>query len=155
MASRKRIYLLISSALVLAAVLSLWVSRQPSTGRAERRVQAFVKAINYDYKDPARIYPFLEASYKAQISEQAFVDAFTKERSYPYLTPLFLNFESLTMEADKRRGVARFSQAARLPGMFVEIPVIYEKGDYYCRFFEEFLDGSYLDKFERLSREGK
>lgn len=88
------------------------------------------------------------------MSESEFSEAFTKERSYPYLTPLFLNFESLTMEADKHQGMALFSQAARLPGMYVEIPVVFENGDYYCRFFEEFLDGSYLDKFERLAREG-
>lgn len=153
----KRFRITLSWLLVLILAIALvffGVMRLPSARRAEKRVQAFAQAINYSYKEPAKIYSYLDASYRSAMSESAFSEAFTKERSYPYLTPLFLNFESLSMESDKRHGLATFSQAARLPGMYVEIPVVFEDGDYYCRFFEEFLDGSYLEKFERLAREG-
>ena len=85
------------------------------------------------------------------MSSQEFVEAFQKERSYPYLTPLFINYESIQMAEDKLRGTAYFSQAARLPGMVYELPFVYENGQYHVIAFEDFPDGSYLEKFEDLS----
>lgn len=145
---------LLAGLVLAAAVFALIIARAPSSRRAERRVLKFVEAINYEFRNPELIYPYLDSDYREQLTEEEFSEAFTKERSYPYLTPLFLNFESLSLEPGKRSGVARFSQAARLPGMFVNIAVIYEEGNYFFRYFEEFLDGSYLNKFERLSAEG-
>lgn len=154
--SRRRIFYIgmLLIAFVVASSLLVHAVVRKTPARAEARVKAFVEAINYDYKTPYAIYPYLTEKYREQMSESEFVAAFIKERSYPYLTPLFLNFTSLDMEEDGMRGVATFSQAARLPGMVVEMPLIFENGDYYIDYFEEFLDDSYLDKFNRLTDGG-
>ena len=138
---------------VIAVCLVVFLPAPKSAARAEKRAKAFVHAINYDFKTPEKIYPYLTEAYRASLTEEEFVKAFHKERSYPYLTPLFLNYESIEMNADTTNGSARFSQAARLPGMFVDIRVTYENGDYFMTYFEEFLDGSYLEKFEKLTPE--
>lgn len=117
---------------------------------AARRAQAFAHEINYNHADPARAYAYMSRAYKAQLSEKGFVEAFLKERSYPYLTPLFINFDRVELAEGGRTGVAYFSQAARLPGMVFTLRLTYENGNYYVTAFEEFLDGSYLEKFERL-----
>lgn len=117
------------------------------------RAMKFADTINYNYETPEKIYPFLSASYREQLDQEGFIQAFSKERSYPYLTPLFLNIEEVSISGEK--GIALYSQAARLPGMFVEIPLVFENGDYYFDYFTEFLDGSYLKKFERLEQGGK
>lgn len=152
----KRLYKWLAAVVVVAIIicLGLFVYKR-SMQRAEQRVKAFVHVINYEYKAPEKMYKYFTKAYRQEISEADFVEAFNKERTYPYLTPLFLNYESIEMDKDDRSAVAIFSQAARLPGMIVEINLVYENGDYYVHYFEEFLDGSYLDKFERLDMGGE
>ncbi len=154
MSGRMRVTIIAATLLVAVVVCLITLLPAPkSCARAEKRVRAFVNAVNYDFKTPEKIYPYLTEVYRTSITEEAFVEAFHKERSYPYLTPLFLNYESIEMDANATSGSALFSQAARLPGMFTEIAVTYENGDYFVTYFEEFLDGSYLDKFEKLTPE--
>ena len=117
---------------------------------AEERAKAFAQAVNYDYEKPERIYPFLTQAYRDAMSEADFAEAFTKERSYPYLVPLFINFRSVELSDDLLSGTAHFSQAARLPGMSYDVSFVYENGDYYMIAFEDFPDGSYLEKFEDI-----
>lgn len=117
---------------------------------AEERVQAFAQAVNYDYKTPETIYAFLTQNFRDAMTEDEFTEAFDKERSYPYLVPLFINYRSIEMDDDMLGGTAHFSQAARLPGMTYDVPFVYENGDYYMIAFENFPDGSYLDKFEDI-----
>lgn len=121
-----------------------------SKENAEERVKAFAHEIDYNYKTSENIYDYLTQEYRNKITEEEFVKAFKKERSYPYLTPFFINFESIEMSEDKLSGIAHFSQAARLPGMKYDISFLYENGDYYMEAFEELIDGSYLDKFESI-----
>ena len=121
----------------------------PGERAAVRRAKAFAFEVNYHYRQPQRAYPFLTQAYRHQMTEEEFTQAFHKERRYPYLTPFFIDFESITMEPGHRTGVAVFSQAARLPGMKFHLPIVYERGNYYVEAFNEFLDGSYLKKFDR------
>ena len=146
--------------IVIAIILSLIFSiniikvlgeNKTTIANAEKRSLEFGEAINYNYKDPEKIYSFLAADFKENMSVEDFVKAFEKERSYPYLTPLFINFNKVDLNEDKTQGIATYSQAARLPGMIYEVRLIYENNDYYIIAFEDFLDGSYLDKFENLS----
>ena len=124
---------------------------KPSEEAAVETVQEFAQKLNYQYEQPDLLYPYLTEAFKEQMSSQEFVEAFQKERSYPYLTPLFINYESIQMAEDKLSGTAYFSQAARLPGMVYELPFVYENGQYHVIAFEDFPDGSYLEKFEDLS----
>lgn len=146
--------------IVIAIILSLIFSiniikvlgeNKLTIANAEKRSLEFAEAINYNYKDPEKIYSFLADDFKENMSVEDFVKAFEKERSYPYLTPLFINFSKIDLTEDKTQGIATYSQAARLPGMIYEVRLIYENNDYYIIAFEDFLDGSYLDKFENLS----
>lgn len=145
----------IATTLFLLAVLLLtgvWYYSQktPSQERAILRVKEFAQAVNYEYENPEKIYPYLTEALRDQMPRSEFADAFKKERSYPYLTPLFINYESIEMAPDLKSGTAYFSQAARLPGMTYEVPFVYENGDYYMDTFHEFADGSYLEKFKTL-----
>lgn len=146
--------------IVIAIILSLIFSiniiivldeNKLTIANAEKRSLEFAEAVNYNYKEPEKIYSFLGADFKENMSVEDFVKAFEKERSYPYLTPLFINFSKIDLNEDKTKGIATYSQAARLPGMIYEVRLIYENNDYYIIAFEDFLDGSYLDKFENLS----
>lgn len=121
-----------------------------SKKNAEERVKAFAYEIDYKYNTPENIYDYLTKEYRDKITKEEFALAFDKERSYPYLTPLFINFESIEMSEDKLSGVAHFSQAARLPGMKYDIKFVYENGNYYMKDFENLIDGSYLDKFKSI-----
>ena len=122
-----------------------------TTDNAEKRALEFAEAVNYSYKEPEKIYAYLSSDFKEQMSEMEFVEAFEKERSYPYLTPLFINFSSVDLTEKMTEGTATYSQAARLPGMIYEVVLIYENNNYYIYAFEDFLDGSYLEKFDNLS----
>lgn len=117
---------------------------------ALERAEAYAEAINYQYETPETIYAFLCADYKQQISEEAFSAAFLKERSYPYLTPLYINFPEVTLAEDKNSAAAVFCQAARIIGMTYEFSLVYEDGDYYVADWEQLIDGSYLEKFEDI-----
>lgn len=115
---------------------------------ALERLEAYAKAIDYDYKTPEKIYPFLCQDFRNQMDETAFCEAFAKERSYPYITSLYISKPQITMAEDGLSGTAVYDQAARLIGMTYEVEFVYENGDYYIVDWEEFLDGSYLEKFD-------
>jgi hypothetical protein len=137
-------------AALLAALLPGGRFALPGKAAAERRVKDFARELNYNYRRPERIYPYLTAEFRASMGPEDFCKAFEKERSYPYLTPLFINFESIELAEDGRSGVAVFSRAARLPGMIYRLPFVYERGGYFVVAFTDFPDGSYLKKFDRL-----
>jgi len=143
---KKRKWLVVVAAIMVLLAVGI-ISTKATEENAVKRVQAFAYEINYNYKHPENAYQYLCEDFRSQMTKVEFVEAFNKERSYPYLTPLFINYESIEMADDCMNGTAFFSQAARLPGMIYELPIIYENGDYYVIAFEEFLDGSYLDKF--------
>ena len=117
---------------------------------ALERLEAYAEAIDFSYKEPEKIYKFLCQDFREQMDEEAFCEAFAKERTYPYLTPLYIYDPEITLSEDGLSGTAVYLQAARLVGMTYEVSFIYENGDYYIQDWEEFLDGSYLEKFEDM-----
>ncbi len=143
--------ILIMVVLVSAILIKVSNDNNLSKENAEQRALEFANAVNYDYKEPAKIYKLMSKQYRDEISSEEFVKAFNKERSYPYLTPLFINFDSVEFTDEMIEGTAIYSQAARLPGMIYKVKLIYENNNYYVIAFEDFLDGSYLNKFETLT----
>lgn len=133
--------------------MGYYSQKAPMQKNAIARVKEFAQAVNYDFETPEKIYPYLTKELRSKMTKSEFVEAFNKERSYPYLSPLFINYESIEMDADNRRGTAIFSQAARLPGMVYEVPLVYENGNYYMDVFHDLADGSYLDKFATLEKQ--
>lgn len=142
--------------ILVIAVGTLWYSfRRMSVGLSEKSAiqvaEAYAEAIDYQYKEPAAIYAFMTDDFQQSMSEDAFIQAFNKERSYPYLTPLFINFDRVELSEDKLSGMAYYSQAARLPGMVYEVGLVYEDHTWHIKDFDSFLDGSYLDKFDTVT----
>lgn len=137
--------------LLVACLIIVMHQRQPSKQRAEQRAMLFADAVNYSYNEPDKIYELMASSFKEKMSESEFSEAFTKERSYPYLTPLFINFRECKLSDNLYYGTAFYSQAARLPGMKQEIKFVYENGDYYFQWFDDLADGSYLTKFDNIT----
>ena len=115
--------------------------------RALERLEAYAQAIDYSYREPEKIYAFLTREFREQMSQEEFVQAFAKERSYPYITPLYISRPQVQLAEDGMSGTAVYVQAARIEGMHYEVSLVYEDGDYYIRDWDSFLDGSYLDKF--------
>lgn len=153
MINKNKIKLIISAVIFIILFILLyfkdpWVI--PSEKAATKRVKQFAYELDYNYKHPEKAYSYLTKDFRSQMSQEEFIKVFKKERSYPYLTPFFINYVSIEMDKDLKGGVATFSQAARLPGMIYKQPFIYENGNYYMIAYEDFLDGSYLDKFKEL-----
>ena len=134
---------------LLFALLLAGCGKHPMTEeRARERLIAYAHAVDYDYEKPEKIYPFLCASFKERMTKKAFCEAFKKERSYPYITPLYFYDPTVEMNDDMTGGTATYLQAARIIGMTYTVDFVYENGDYYIIDWEEFPDGSYLEKFD-------
>ena len=71
----------------------------PRTAEAAlARAKEYARAINFDFKTPEKIYAFLCREFREQMSEDEFIEAFNKERSYPYITPLYIFFPEISEE---------------------------------------------------------
>ncbi len=124
-------------------------SRMPGEGQAHRQVDKFVEALDYNF--PEKIYPLLTPELREVIDENKFISNFIHERSYPYLTPLFVYVDSIEFDDDYKSGYVVCSVASRLPGEFMEFTVRYTKmKGYYIDALHPIVDGSYVDLFERL-----
>lgn len=137
--------------LLVSLPVLLGFSSSMTEEHALQRMEAYAEAVDYSYKEPEKIYQFLCQDFRDQMSEEAFCEAFAKERTYPYITPLYISKPEITLSEDGLSGTAVYVQAARLIGMTYEVSFVYENGDYYVQDWEEFLDGSYLEKFEKLN----
>ena len=121
----------------------------PHTAEAAmERAKEYAHAINYDFKSPEKIYDFLWSGFRKEMDEEAFTEAFNKERSYPYITPLYIFFPEITGETEDGGYLVTFLQAARIEGMTYDIEMVYENGNWFVKDWEQFSDGSYLEKFE-------
>ncbi len=127
------------------------VSAAPKTKEAAlARAKEYAHAINYDFKTPEKIYDFLWSGFREQMDEKDFIEAFVKERSYPYITPLYIFFPEVTGQTDEGGYIITFLQAARIVGMTYDIEMVYEDGNWFVKDWEQFPDGSYLEKFENI-----
>lgn len=115
------------------------------------RAEKFIKAVN-DNK-PAYVYDYLAPDIKKLIDEEGFVKNFKKERSYPYLTPLYLYLDQLELGKDQKVGHVECIVAARLPGEKMEFSIRYVDDNYYIDGFRDIADGSFIKKFDKLSAE--
>ena len=123
----------------------------PRTAEAAlERAKEYAHAINYDFRTPEKIYAFLCRDFRDRMSEDEFVDAFNKERSYPYITPLYIFFPEISEETESGDYIVTFLQAARIEGMKYDIKMVYEDGNWFVVDWEQFPDGSYLEKFENI-----
>lgn len=139
------------SILLLAVCFLSGCSSNLTPEHAKERAEEYAQAINYEYENPEKIYAFMCRDFRNQMTEEEFCKAFKKERTYPYITPLYLNSDPrVKLSGDKKTGTVEYDQAARIVGMVYDIRLVYENGDYYVMDWEDFLDGSYLDKFEDI-----
>ena len=146
---RQRFVFLVVAAAVIGGMI-LWLPLAHRTqARALARAEAYAQAIDQDYQTPEKIYRFLCADFRARMSEADFCAAWEKERSYPYITPLYLFWPEVTAYSGDTAQVT-FLRAARIEGMTYPVELIYENGDYYVQDWASFLDGSYLEKFEDI-----
>ncbi|WP_156779677.1 hypothetical protein [Desulforamulus reducens] len=122
----------------------------PGERQATHRVQEFIDAVNDNR--PRDIYLYLTPQLREKISREDFTRNFAKERSYPYLTPLYLYLDEVKLSPDKQTGEAILTVAARLPGEKMRVHLVYYRGHYYIEAFKEIVDGSYQDKFQKLKR---
>ena len=151
----KKFILVLMSVWLLVGVLSAAAAgdTEPAARTAEaamERAKEYAHAINYDFRTPEKIYAYLWSGFKEVMDEEGFIEAFNKERSYPYITPLYIFFPEITEETEDGGYIITFLQAARIVGMTYDIEMIYENGDWFVKDWEQFPDGSYLKKFENI-----
>ncbi len=138
--------------LVILFILLLSISCTTSKGfytqanfiHAAQRTQHFIDAINQN--ESGVVYDMLCEEYRAQLSREEFIRRSADDRTYPYLTPLYLHLVSLSIPL-RNEGQVVCSVAARLEGEFFRFPIRFEQGEYYFLVFGDLIDGSYREKF--------
>lgn len=145
--------ILVIGAIILSVVLFSYPHfTAPVSGTEEKaltRVEGFLTAVNHN--KPALVYQYLTPDIKELIDQDGFVENFAQERSYPYLTPLYLYLEKLELSDDGKTGHVNCVVAARLPGEKMEFAVVFVDDNYYVDTFREIADGSFREKFKKLS----
>ncbi|MBR6088442.1 MAG: hypothetical protein IKP86_00815 [Anaerolineaceae bacterium] len=141
--------LLFSTVLINAAASDPAPAIHTADGALER-AKEYAHAVNYDFKTPEKIYDFLWSGFQEMMTEEEFIEAFNKERSYPYITPLYIFFPEITKETENGSYIISFLRAARIEGMTYDVEMVYEDGNWFVKDWEQFLDGSYLKKFENI-----
>ncbi|MTI79625.1 MAG: hypothetical protein FH758_01900 [Firmicutes bacterium] len=134
-----------------ALLVSKFYIMQPkamSEENAIQRVEGFIQAVNDN--NPAEVYKYLSPDIKELINQGDFEENFAKERSYPYLTPLYLYLDTLELSENKQSGNVECIVAARLPGQRMNFSVVYVKDNYYVVAFRDIADGSFIKKFDKL-----
>lgn len=122
----------------------------PGQVQAEEQANGFAQAINEN--NPTDLYSYLLPEIQGMLSRDAFVKNFAHERSYPYLTPLYIYLDEVKLDEGKRSGEAIFTVAARLPGEKMRVKLYYLDQQYYLDAFREIADGSYIEKFKKLKK---
>ncbi|MDO7785733.1 hypothetical protein P6N53_00610 [Desulforamulus aquiferis] len=120
----------------------------PGERQAVKRTQGFIDAVNENR--PGDVYKYLTPELRNGISKEAFIENFKKERSYPYLTPLYFYLDEVKLSPDGKGGEAIVTVAARLPGEKMHFNLTYHGGKYYVEAFKDIVDGTYIEKFSRL-----
>lgn len=132
----------------IVVTMSVGLNLLPSQWQAIKRVNGFNEAINAN--KPVDIYPYLTPELRGKLTLEEFVNNFTKERSYPYLSPLYVYLDEVKLDSDRQSGEAISTVAARLPGQKMKVKLIYIRGHYYIDAFRDLADGSYLLKFQNI-----
>lgn len=145
---RKKIILLTIFILVLSGFV-FYINRPMTKDNAIKRTEGFIKAVN-DNK-PELIYDYLTPSIQQLISKEGFIENFAKERSYPYLTPLYLYLDHVDFCEDQTQGTITCIVASRLPGEKMKFEIVFVDNNYYIEAFKDVADGSFMKKFEKLS----
>jgi hypothetical protein len=145
---------LLTVVIVVVALLMAWVGMRfwkhdPGPERAMARAQAFVEVINGN--KPAEVYAFLDPTVTSLATKEQFVHNWQVDREYPYISPLWLYIDEITLSSDERSGRATCTVAARLPGMKRTFELVWSHGDYYMIAFREIADGSFPITLHRLT----
>ncbi len=140
--------------MLYSALTAFAVGEDLSVSRSEKsaidRAKEYARAVNYEFRTPGKIYDFLWSGFKEIMDEESFIKAFNKERSYPYITPLYIFSPEVTEKTETGGFIITFLQAARIVGMTYDIEMVYENGNWFVKDWEQFPDGSYLEKFEKI-----
>lgn len=145
----------ITGALILFTVLGsatlVSMPRLPLEYQAHKVTDRFVQAVNYN--QPQDIYPLLTPDLQEIIGPKGFIENFAHERSYPYLTPLFLYVDRIEFSKGNKKGRVICTVAARLPGEKKEYDVVYIPFiGYRMDALKSIVDGSYTWRFDRLEK---
>ncbi|MEA4900001.1 hypothetical protein [Desulfitobacterium sp.] len=140
----------IAGVIMIGVLLLIGTVSWNSPGKAQAAAQAnrFAKAVNDN--NPADLYDYLLPEIQNQLSREEFVQNFAHERSYPYLTPLYIYLDEVDLAKGQKSGEAIFTVASRLPGEKMKVKLAYVEGKYYIDAFRDVADGSYIEKFKKL-----
>ena len=87
-------------------------AERPTEENARKRAEAYAQAVNFAYETPEEIYAFVTEDVKTRLSQPAFCAAFAKDRTYPYITPLYLFYPEVSMADDGLSATVVYQQAA-------------------------------------------
>ncbi len=142
-----KLYILII--LLLPLSVGCVSTHQPSSSFSEACIvaQKVVDAVNEN--SPSTLYDLLSDNLQKRISKEDFILNAQKERSYPYLTPLYLYLNGIALNRDESADVECLV-ASRLPGEKYRFSLVKERGEYRAIVFEDVVDGSFIDKFDHI-----
>lgn len=128
-------------------ILCAFIWNSPGQARAEAQAKKFAQAVNEN--NPQELYSYLLPEIQGLLSRDEFIKNYAKERSYPYLTPLYLYLDEVKLDEGKKSGEAIFTVASRLPGEKMKVKLVYQDRQYYFDAFRAVADGSYIEKFTK------
>lgn len=139
-------------AVLVLIILALLTGSISFAGKwqAESSAHAFARAINDN--NPGVLYSYLLPEIQKMLTKEEFVKNFAHERSYPYLSPLYIYLDEINLTENKKTGEAVFTVAARLPGEKMRVKFQYINGHYFFDYFREIANGSYIEKFKKLKK---
>ncbi|HBV88610.1 MAG TPA: hypothetical protein DEF42_18670 [Desulfosporosinus sp.] len=142
----------IGRVVIIGILLLLSTVSLNAPGQVQAQVQAnrFAQAINDN--NPRELYSYLLPEIQGMLGRDEFVKNFAHERSYPYLTPLYIYLDNVTLDEGKRSGEAIFTVASRLPGEKMKVKLYYLDQQYYMEAFREIADGSFIEKFKKIKK---
>lgn len=114
---------------------------------ATQVAQRVIDSINDN--NPSALYDLLSQELQNQITKSEFIKNAIQERSYPYLTPLYLYLNAISLNRDGSADVVCVV-ASRLPGEIYTFFLILEDGYYRAIIFQDVVDGSFIDKFNHI-----
>ena len=115
--------------------------------KATVAAQKVIDAVNDN--SPSVLYDMLSKDLQQMISKSDYINNAIKERSNPYLTPLDLYLNEISLNRDESAEVVCLV-ASRLPGEMYKFSLIKEDGVYKAIIFKDVVDGSFINKFDTI-----
>lgn len=145
---KKPFLILVAFVFLFSSCYSINSYNKTDFDKAYESAKGFVCAVNN--ANASKVYDLLIKEYKDKITKRNFIKNFNHERTYPYLSPLFMYIKSIDIFRDGKTVYVKAFVASRLPGEIFEFTLHKEEEEYKVKSLEAIVDGSYVKMFNNI-----